>query len=30
MEALLKKIQKKIMKVEEDSEGNKKIVIKFL
>ncbi|HEU12851.1 MAG: hypothetical protein ACP5G5_04770 [Thermoplasmata archaeon] len=30
LEALFKKIQKKIMKVEEDSEGNKKIIIKFL
>ena len=30
LEALLKKVQKKIMKVEEDSGDNKKIVIKFL
>ncbi|MCI4433990.1 MAG: hypothetical protein JHC29_00765 [Thermoplasmata archaeon] len=30
LEALFKKIQKKIIKVEEDSEGAKKIVIKFL
>lgn len=30
LDAIFKKVQKKIMKVEEDFEGNKKIVIKFL